>query len=48
MKSKLQTLSDQVSLTSTMAKSNAGEIKATAKKLKDLEKDFKSYIDSHS
>jgi len=47
MKSKLQSLSNQVSLTSTMAKSNEGEIKATAKKLKNLEKDFKSYVDSH-
>jgi len=47
VKSKLQSLLDQVSLTSTMAKSNAGKIKATSKKLKDLEKELKSYVDSH-
>jgi len=47
MKSKLQALLDQVSLTTTTAKSNAGEIKATATKLKDLEKDLRSYFGSH-
>jgi hypothetical protein len=48
LKSKIQTITEQVTKTETAVKTNTGEIRSNLKKIQALEKDFKKYVMDHS